>query len=304
MAASLRAGNRRIEISHADKVLFPDAALTKLDLAVHYERVATLMIRQVRDHPIAMHAFPGGVLRGGYFAKDVPEHFPAWIRRATLPKRGGTVTHVLANDAATLVYLAGQNVVTLHAWPSRADRPDEPDRLIFDLDPPGEVFAEVRAAARTLGDLLRDAGLVPYAMTTGSRGLHVVAPLRRGATFTQVRAFARAMAARLADHAPHRLTTEQRKVRRGERIFIDTGRNAYAQHAVAPYAVRPRSQAPVATPLRWAELDDRDLRPDGWTITSIPKRIAGTDPWVDFGRHRRVLPHLRERDEGRDADTD
>jgi bifunctional non-homologous end joining protein LigD len=240
-----------------------------------------------------MQAFPGGVQRGGYFAKDVPGHFPPWIRRATLAKRGGTVTHVLANDAPTLVYLAGQNVVTLHAWPSRADRPDEPDRVIFDLDPPGEMFAEVRAAARTLGDLLRDVGLAPYAMTTGSRGLHVVAPLRRGAAFTEVRAFARDMASRLADHAPQQLTTEQRKAKRGERIFIDTGRNAYGQHAVAPYAVRARSRAPVATPLRWEELDDGGLRPDGWTITSIPERIAGDDPWKDFGRHRRVLPRRR-----------
>jgi bifunctional non-homologous end joining protein LigD len=289
----LRVGRRRVEVSHPDKVLFPAAGLTKLDLARHYERVAELMVRQVRDHPIAMQAFPGGVERGGYFAKEVPEHFPSWIKRATLPKRGGTVTHVLANDAATLVYLAGQNVVTLHAWPSRADRPDEPDRVIFDLDPPGEMFADVRAAARTLGDLLRDAGLAPYAMTTGSRGVHVVAPLRRTAGFEDVHAFALDIARRLADDAPKLLTTEVRKVKRGERIFIDIGRNAYAQHAVAPYSVRPRPEAPVATPLYWEELADRRLRPDGWTITSMPERIAEGDPWQDFGRHRRGLPRRR-----------
>ena len=117
--------------------------------------------------------------------KAVPGHFPDWIARATVPKRGGTVTHVLAENAATLVYLAGQNVVTPHNWLSRADRPREPDRLIIDFDPsPGIGFAEVRAAARDAGERLRDAGLVTYAMVTGSRGIHVVCPLRRGPAFS------------------------------------------------------------------------------------------------------------------------
>lgn len=149
---SLRAGRRRVAISHPDKVLFHDSGLTKLDRARHYERVAEPMLRQVRDRPIAMQAFPGGVGGDGYFAKDVPAHFPDWIRRATLAKQGGTVTHMLANDAPTLVYLAGQNVVTLHAWPSRVDRPDQPDRIVFDLDPATTRFAEVRAATRALGE--------------------------------------------------------------------------------------------------------------------------------------------------------
>lgn len=293
MSAALRAGRRRIEISHPDKILFAAAGLTKLDLARHYERVSEPLLRQVRDHPIAMQAYPNGVEAAGYFAKDVPAHFPDWIARVTLPKRGGTITHVLANEAATLAFLAGQNVVTLHAWPSRADRPDEPDRIVFDLDPATPRFAEVRAAARALGELLREAGLEPFAMTTGSRGLHVVAALRRGASFDAVRAFAHAIAERLAAQDPRRLTTEQRKERRGERIFLDVGRNAYAQHAVAPYTVRARSSAPVATPLRWEELGDRTLRPDGWTITTIGARLdAVGDPWRELGRRRRGLPEL------------
>ncbi|MEA2387253.1 MAG: bifunctional non-ous end joining protein LigD [Thermoleophilaceae bacterium] len=289
MTETIAAGRRRIDISHPGKVMFPEAGLTKLDLARHYERVAALMVPLVRDHPVAMHAFPGGVARPGYYMKEVPEHFPDWVRRVTVAKHGGTVTHVLANDAATLVYLANQNCITPHIWTARADRVREPDRVVFDLDPPGTRFADVRAAARTLGDILRDLGLTPFAMTTGSRGLHVTVPLRRGADYEDVRAFSRRVAGELAEHDPKRLTTEVRKAKRDERIFIDTGRNAYAQHAVAPYAVRPRPAAPVATPLRWDELSDHRLRPDGWTITTIAKRLDD-DPWSGFRRAARALP--------------
>jgi len=292
VSAVVRAGRRRIEISHPDRVVFPKAGLTKLDLARHYERVGPAMVPLVRDHPVAMHSFPGGVEQPGYYMKDVPDHFPGWIRRVTVPKRGGKLTHVLANDAATLVYLANQNCVTPHIWTSRADRPRQPDRIVFDLDPPGTRFADVRAAARTLGDILRELGLEPFAMTTGSRGLHVVTPLRRGRDYGEVIAVARAVARLLAGQDPRRLTVEVRKAKRGERIFVDVGRNAYAQHAVAPYAARPLPAAPVAAPLRWDELSDRRLRPDRWTIETIGERLDA-DPWSEFRRAARALPRVR-----------
>jgi bifunctional non-homologous end joining protein LigD len=291
VSEAIRAGRRLIEISHPGKPLFPKAGLTKLDLARHYERVARVMVPLVRDHPVAMQAFPGGVERPGYFMKDVPAHFPDWIRRVTVPKRGGTLTHVLANDAATLVYLANQNCVTPHIWTSRADRPRQPDRIVFDLDPPGTRFADVRAAARALGEILRDLGLEPFAMTTGSRGLHVVTPIRRGPDYDDVHAASRRVADLLAEQDPRRLTTAVRKAKRGDRIFVDVGRNAYAQHAVAPYAVRPLPAAPVAAPLRWEELGDRRLRPDRWTIATIGKRLESEgDPWSGFRRAARSLP--------------
>jgi bifunctional non-homologous end joining protein LigD len=291
VTATVRAGRRRIEISHPDKVMFPKAGLRKIDLARHYERVAPLMVPLVRDHPVAMHSFPAGVDGPGFFAKDVPRHFPDWIKRVTVPKRGGTVTHVLANDAPTLVYLANQNCVTPHIWTSRADRPREPDRIVFDLDPPGTRFADVRAAARMLGEILRDLGLVPFAMTTGSRGLHVVVPIRRRRDYSEVFEFARGVGRTLGDRDSRRLTTEFRKAKRDERIYIDIRRDAYAQHAVAPYAVRPRPTAPVATPLHWEELDDSRLRPDRWTIATIGDRLSSADdPWGRFRGSTRALP--------------
>src|SRR3954447_22336129 len=188
MAEEIQVGRRRVPISSPGKLLFPQAGLTKLDLARHYERVAEAMLPYVRERPLALQAFPNGIEEHGFFMKAVPDYFPKWVERVTVPKKGGTVTHALANNADTLVYLAGQNVVTLHTWLSRADEPRKPDRLIVDFDPSKTSggFAEVRAAARDAGDRLRDLGLVPYAMVTGSRGIHVVCPLRRGPSFTDV----------------------------------------------------------------------------------------------------------------------
>jgi bifunctional non-homologous end joining protein LigD len=275
-----------VDISHPDKVLFPAIGLTKRDLAEHYERVAPAMLPYVRDRPLALQAFPAGIEKHGFFMKAVPDYFPKWVERVTVPKRGGTVTHALANDADTLVYLAGQNVVTLHTWLSRADDPRKPDRLIVDFDPSKSTggFADVRAAAREAGERLRDLGLVTYAMVTGSRGIHVVCPLRRGPSFSDVHGFTRALAERMVEDNPRKLTLEWHKAERGDRIYVDVNRIAYAQHAVAPYGVRAREKAPVAMPIHWDELSDRRLKPDRWTVKNVPVRLeAEGDPWESIG---------------------
>jgi bifunctional non-homologous end joining protein LigD len=291
---TLHVGRRDIQISHPDKRLFPDPPITKLELARHYERVAGAMVPLARDRPLALQAFPDGIEGKGFFMKSVPKYFPDWIRTATVPKKGGTLTQVLADDAATLVYLAGQNVVTPHLWLSRADEPHIPDRLIIDFDPsPGVPFAEIRAAARDAGQRLRDAGLATYAMVTGSRGIHVLCPLRRGPDFTVVHGFARALAERMVADDPRNLTLEWHRDERGARIYIDVNRVAYAQHAVAPYAVRPRPGAPVAMPIAWEELSDRTLAPDRWTIRTAADRLdAEGDAWAGIGRHARRLPPI------------
>lgn len=290
MTEELKVGRREIRITHADRVMFPEANLTKLDLARHYESVAPLMLPYVRDRPLALQAYPDGIEGDGYFLKAVPKYFPDWIKRATVNKKGGTITHALAQDADTLVYLAGQNVVTVHTWLSRADKPHQPDRLTLDFDPSGGGFAEVRAAARAAGARLRDLGLATYAMTTGSRGVHVVCPLRRGADFDAVHGFARALAEKMVAEDPDHLTLEWHKAERGKRIYVDVNRIQYAQHAVAPYAVRPRAIAPVAVPLHWDELDDPTLRPDRWTVKNIGPRVDEGDPWEGMMRHARALP--------------
>ena len=291
MTEWMQVGRRSVKITHPDKLLFPRARLSKLDLARHYERVAPVMLPYLKGRPLALQAFPAGIEGKGFFMKAVPGHFPDWVARAKMKKRDGTVTHALADDAATLVFLAGQNVVTPHIWLSRADEPLRPDRLIIDFDPSGGGFADIRSAAREAGERLRQAGLVPYAMVTGSRGIHVICPLRRGPSFTDVHKLARALAEEMVRDNPRRLTLEWRKADRGTKIFVDVNRNAYAQHAVAPYGVRAESRAPVATPLHWEELGDGRLKPDRWTLKNIAQRVeAEGDPWKGMGRRARALP--------------
>jgi bifunctional non-homologous end joining protein LigD len=289
--AQVRAGRRTIDISSPDKLLFPAAGVTKLELAEYYAAVGPTMVQYVRDRPITIHSFPAGIEREGIYIKSAPKHFPDWIERATIPKRGGTVTHVLANEPATLVYLAGQNCITTHIHLSRADQPDKPDRVIFDLDPPeGTSFADVRAAARAVGELLRERGYATYAMVTGSKGVHVVVPIRRRHRFEEVFRWAKALGEEVAAESPRKLTLEFLKKNREGRIFVDVRRNAYAQHAVAPYAARPREKAPVAMPIHWDELSDRRLDPQGWTVRTGPKRLeAEGDAWKGMARHARAL---------------
>jgi bifunctional non-homologous end joining protein LigD len=291
-ATAIRCGRRTVEITHPDKALFTDPTVTKLDLARHYENVAEVMLPHVRDRPLALESFPQGTGSRGFYMKSVPRHFPDWIKRAKVPKKGGANEQVLANDAATLVYLAGQNVVTPHVWLGRVDALRQPDRLIIDLDPsPGVGFAAVRAVARTAGERLRDAGLAAFAMVTGSRGVHVVCPLRPGPGFGTVHKFARALAEAMVDDDPQRLTLEWHRVERGPRIYLDVNRINYAQHAVAPYGVRARPGAPVAMPIHWEELADRRLKSDRWTIRTAADRVRSEgDAWRGLARRARKLP--------------
>src|SRR3954471_9297954 len=258
MTETLRVGRRSVEITNPGKALFSRPKVTKLDLARYYERVAAAMLPHVRDRPLALQVFPRGIDQRGHVLKNAPEPCPGWSATASVAQRGGSRRQGVAQDAATLVYLAGQNVVTPHIWLSRIDEPRRPDRLIIDFDPnPGVTFAAVRAAARAAGDRLRDAGLVPFAMVTGSRGVHVVCPLRRGPTFKDVHSYARSIAEAMVEDDPKNLTLEWHRDERGARIFVDVNRINYAQHAVAPYGVRARARAPVAMPIAWDELSDR-----------------------------------------------
>ncbi len=286
---------RNVEITHPEKVLFPRDGITKADLADYYERVAEWMLPHVRNRPVSMQRFPAGVEERGFFHKDIPDYFPGWIRRVEVPKARGTVTHVVTSDAASLVYLVGQNTITPHVWLSRADRVWQPDRMVIDLDPaPGSDFAAVRRAARQTGELLRELGFTPFAQVTGSKGIHVWTPLRRRALHDEVRAFAGEVGRVLAARHPTELTTEWRKEKRDGRILVDTARNTYAQTAIPPYAVRPRPGAPVATPIEWEELSDSKLRPDRWTVGNVLRRLkAKGDPWTDIASYARGISRAR-----------
>jgi bifunctional non-homologous end joining protein LigD len=283
MDVTVRAGRRRVRISHPDKVLFPDDGITKKDLADYYAAVSGAMVPHVRDRPLNLWRWNAGIDHDVVVQQAIPKGAPEWVRRVTVSRRkGGEIEKVVGGEAATLVWMANQNCVTPHAWTARSDRPDHPDRIIFDFDPPddgGTQFEAIREGALALGDILRDRGLTPYAMTSGSRGLHVVAPIRRGPESDVVRTVAGALAEEVAAALPDTLTTSWRKEGRGGRVLVDAARNTYAQTAVAAYAVRAKPGAPVATPLAWEELGDAELSPRRWTLRDVPDRVGRGDPW-------------------------
>lgn len=291
--STLHIGPHTVETSNEDKLFFPESGLTKGDLIDYYRRIAPVMLPHMQERPLTLHRFPDGIDGDSFYQQHVPDYFPVWIDRATLPKEEGTVTHPECNTAAALVYLANQAAITLHAWLSRTDALRQPDQLVFDLDPSGSDFDRVRTMAHHVRAALEDGGLVAFVMTTGSSGVHVRAPLQRGPDFNAVRAVARHFADRLAEAHPKRCTTEQRIAKRADRVYLDTARNAYGQTAVAPYSVRARPNAPIATPLDWDELDRPDCSPQRYTIRNIFRRLGQKDdPWSAMHRHARALPDL------------
>jgi bifunctional non-homologous end joining protein LigD len=294
-------GGITVPLSHPDKVLFPDDKITKADLARYYADVADRMLPWLRDRPITMVRYPDGLAGQRFFQKNASSYFPAWIRRVEVGKEGGVVEHVICDKPATLVYLANQACIEIHGFTSRADRVDRPDQLVIDFDPPdAEHFDEVRRAALWARDLLdAELGLTSYVRTTGGRGLHVHVVLDRRANFDTVLEFTHRVAGVLAGRHPDVITTEQRKDKRGMRIYADVMRNAYAQTVIANYAVRARPGASIATPLSWPEVEDDGLDPGKFTMATARRRLdrhtGADDPWADFASTRHGLSRAANR---------
>jgi bifunctional non-homologous end joining protein LigD len=285
-----------VEVTHADRPVFPADGITKGDIVAYYSDIADVLVPHLKGRPLTLWRYPRGIDHQGFVQQDFADSLPDWMGRVEVAKEGGTVVHPTADRPEALRWLANQNCLTVHAWLSRADRLDTPDRVMFDLDPSGSDFPVVRATARAFAGVLDDLGLVSYVQTTGSRGLHVVAPIKGDNDFDAVRQFARDVAEVVAADDPERRTIEMRKSNRKGRVYLDVMRNAYAQTAVAPYSVRARRGAPVATPLEWDELDRRGLRADRFTIRDIPKRLAENgDPWADLQRRARSLTRPAQR---------
>ncbi|BBZ39311.1 non-homologous end-joining DNA ligase [Mycobacterium conspicuum] len=285
-----------VEVTHGDRVLFFSDGITKRDLVDYYCAVADTMLPHVKGRPLNVQRFPRGIGEKGFLQQDFDGSMPDWMNGIKVEKEGGTLVHAVAERPEALGWLANQNCITVHIWQSRRDRLHNPDRLVFDLDPSGDDFAVVRATARATAAVLDDLGLACYLQTTGSRGLHVVVPIRGDSDFDTARQFARDVAEVVVADDPDHRTLEARKYNRSDRVYLDVMRNAYAQTAVAPYSVRARAGAPVATPLEWDELDRRGLRADRFTLCDVPKRLREQgDPWADMSRHARALAGPRRR---------
>ncbi|UKY48741.1 non-homologous end-joining DNA ligase [Streptomyces inhibens] len=297
---TVRAGRRTVEIHRPEKVLFPDEGLTRADVVDYYGRMAASMVPQLRGRPLMLERLPEGLGGPHFLQKQIPDHYPDWVRRAEVAKEGGTVTHPVCDDKATLLFLADQACLTLHRWLSRAGRPGRPDRLVFDLDPPGSDFRAVREAVQQLVGLLDELELPAVLMTTGSRGLHVTVPLDGRSDFDTVRGFAQEVAAVLAERHPDRLTTAVRRKSRGDRLYLDVQRNAYAQTAVAPWSLRPKPGAPVAAPISRQQLDDPELTAQRWSLRDIAavEEQARSKPWSGVPTRGRSLRGARRRPDG------
>lgn len=295
--ATLQISGQKVKVSSLDKTLYPDAGHTKRDVIGYYRDVAEVMLPHLQGRPLTVRRFPDGIADGGFYQKDASAYFPDWISTVEVARRSseGTVRHVVCDSAATLVYLANQACLEFHIATSTADALDRPDRLIVDLDPADDADVEdVRRVARAVRDLFTELGLTPFLQTTGGKGFHVVAPLDGEADYRLVRPLAHDMAVHLAAEDPDRLTVEHRKANRGGRIFLDTGRNAYGQTAVAPYSLRARPNAPVATPIDWSELGR--VKPDSYVLTRMKRRLGQKgDPWSSMDGEQATASHIRRR---------
>lgn len=276
----IKIGSHSLTISNPDKTLFPKAKLTKADLVVYYQMIAPIMVLYLKNRPLSLNRFPNGVGKETFYQKDAQDFYPDYIALQPIKRSSGaTITYAMINNAASLVYMANL-VGEPHIWLSHGPKLNYPDRMIFDFDPsPGVPFATIKWAAKQMKQLLEKLGLHPFVMTTGSRGLHVVVPLKQTMLFDEVREFAQQIAAYLAQQYPSKLTIELSKAKRGKKIFIDYLRNAWSATSIAPYGVRALDGAPVATPIKWSEL--AALRSaQKYTIQNIKQRIARVgDAW-------------------------
>ena len=271
-------------------MLFPGEGITKGDLAAYHELVAPLMLPHVIGRPITMERYPAGIGKKGFWQKSVEKGFPSWLERVEVPKKDGVVRHPIVTDAQSLMWIVNQNTITQHVWVSRVPDLYHPDLCVFDLDPPKDDPAPVRAAAIGLRDLLHTLGLPSWIKTTGSKGYHVVVPLDRKSNTGEVERFAHQVGTLFVSHAPQHLTQEFSKADRKGRIYVDTGRNGYSATFAAAYTVRARPGAPVSAPCTWKEIEDGVVDPATFTVRNMALRIkkAG-DVWSDMLRSGRSL---------------
>jgi bifunctional non-homologous end joining protein LigD len=272
-----------LTFTHQDKVMFPEVGITKGDVLRLYERIAPRLLPHLRDRPITVERFPEGLTgteAPHFWQKNIPAYYPAWIPRATLPSEDGQlVTYALVNNTATLLYLVNQNALTFHPWLSRIQHLDQPDFVIFDLDPGAATFADTVVVAKQLHTLLEDEKVASYLKTSGKTGLHIMVPWRHAEGYDAARDWAMGMALRLVAALPDVATVERHKARRRQKVYVDVLQNARGHHAVPPYVLRAVPQATVSTPLVWAELTST-LEPRRYTLKTIFRRLARqkTDP--------------------------
>ena len=294
----IRKGNREVRLSSADRVLFPDDGITKGDLFEYYEQVAPALLPHLRDRPFTMKRYPHGIDGEVFFQKQAPKHLPDWIptrQFRTWPRRGGgaegggagqagsssdtasqakpwrLVDFALVNSVEAVLFMVQNNCIDMNAWYSSVDKPDRPDFVLFDLDPPDGGFVDAIRVAHLIRELLDELALPGYVKTSGADGIHVVAPITRRATFKQTYDFAERASRLLEARHPGLVTTEWLKKKR-DGVLVDHRQNGHGKTIASVYSVRPKPGAPVSTPLRWEELTE-DVRPRTFGMGEALERV-------------------------------
>jgi bifunctional non-homologous end joining protein LigD len=265
-----------VELTHPDKLYYPDAGITKADVFDFYRRIAPRLLPHLRDRPVTLERFPEGIGEGKphFWQKNAPAYYPDWVPIAELPtERGKPVRYVLVNDLPTLLYLVNQGALTFHVWFSRVGDLDRPDFVLFDLDPGEATFADAVAVARAVRRLLKGAGVEAVVKTSGKSGLHLLTRWEQGGGYDEARAWALGVAERVVRGLPERATVERGKAKRQGRVYVDVMQNARGRHVVPPYVLRPVPGAPVSTPLDWREVTP-ELDPKAFNLKTIFRRLA------------------------------
>jgi DNA ligase D len=281
-----------VRLTSPDKVLYPEQGTTKRDLAEYCLAVADAMLPHVARRPITLVRCPTGRQRKCFYQRHAGSGLPSELAEVDIPGFEDSGAYLFIKDAKGLVALVQMGVLELHPWGARIDKPDRPDRIIFDLDPgEGLGFSDVAEAAHEVRAFLGEMGLQSFAKTTGGKGVHVVLPINRRYAYLEVKAFAKNVAEAIAARTPTRYLTRISIAERRGRIFIDYLRNDATSTAVAPYSTRARAGAPVATPVTWDELKP-SLDPAGFNLHTVPARLEalGADPWTETHKVRQSLP--------------
>jgi bifunctional non-homologous end joining protein LigD len=265
-----------VKLTSPDRVLYPDDGITKGDVFEYYEQVAPTLVPHLKDRPFTMKRYPHGINGEVFFQKQAPKGMPDWIptrQFRTLPREGGPrlVDFPLVNSPEAVVYMVQMNCIDMNAWYSRVDKPDRPDFVLFDLDPPDDGFELAIEVAHLIHELLDELELPGYVKTSGADGIHVVAPITRRSTFEQTYDFAERASRLLEQRHPGKVTTEWLKKKR-EGVLVDHRQNGHGKTIASVYSVRPKPGAPVSTPLRWAELTP-DVRPRDFGMVKALERI-------------------------------
>lgn len=274
-----------VRLTSPDKVMFAEADITKAELADYFLCVADRMLPHIKGRPLSFVRCPEGADGSCFFQKHTMKGMPSALKSVSLEESDGkTADYLMIDTRAGLASAAQIGGLEIHVWGSRAKKLERPDRLVFDLDPDGTItFADVRDAARDVRDLLKAADLKSFALVTGGKGIHVVAPLDASQSWDEIKSFAKNVATKLAETEPRRFTATMSKAKRKGRIFIDWLRNERGSTAIAPYSPRANPIASVATPVTWRELAGIKHAND-FTIPDVVRRLAQqkTDPWNGY----------------------